>query len=160
VIGEGANFAIVPGPYVPDDPLIREVSIFLSGRWLTCDDDHAFVPQFAYSLERTIIWLLSTDRIDPPHPGGSPEQLHRMLLACQDGSSERHRFMDWGPTTDNFHAFIFRNGDRIRITCSFWRPSHHRPEELGQVFHSELSERELLLILVRAASDLRAVSYA
>jgi hypothetical protein len=160
VIGEGSNFAIIPGPYVPDSPQVREVSIFLAGRWLTCDDDHAFVPQFAYSLERTIIWLLSTDRIDPPHPEGTPEQVHRMLLASNDGLPERYRFMDWGPTTDNVIAFIFRDADRIRITCSFWRATHHRPDELGQVFHAELSERELLLILVKAASDLRAVQYA
>jgi hypothetical protein len=50
------------------------------GRWLTCDDNMAYVPQFQLAVARTAEWMRS-ERAEPsPFAGLSPETSHRQLL--------------------------------------------------------------------------------
>jgi hypothetical protein len=153
--GTRSRFALAVGSHHPTNSHLCEVDIFLANIWLTCDDNSAFVPQFTFNLDATIEWLLSTGPMKSPYPDQPAEQVHRLLDAAADGSVESCRFMQWGPTTDNITAFIFRGDETVYITASFHRPTHPRPEELGRVFHAEIPERELILILHRAARDLR-----
>ena len=52
---------------------------------------------------------------------------HRRLIAGtgdeeeDDALRSRFRVFDWGPTTDNVEAFLFRDGERLEITRQFWR---------------------------------------
>ena len=153
VHGLRSQFAFAIGAVNPQNPRLREVDIFLAGIWLTCEDDYAFVPAFAYALERTIDWVLGNKFPSSPYPQLSPDELHRRLAIESDGGAG---FLNWGPTTDNFKSFAYRDAQTVHITASFYNGRNHpRPEELNRVFHTESPERELLLILHRTACDLR-----
>ena len=142
----------------------REVDVYAAGRWLTCDDSRAYVPQFRDGLMRTIGGLLEdgvAERFRRPYPELSPEDNHRRLWADAEAGDNAaylaYRFMDWGPTTDNVIAHLFLENDTALIPFSFWRPTHHEPSEREQVFLAELPQRELLRVLHGAAWELMAV---
>lgn len=156
--GHPWHFAIeVEGPH-PTSNILHRVDLWAARQLLTCDDHWAFVSQFCRSLEHAIGWLLNDPDVPFPWPDLSPAENHRRLLETNDHRRQRHRFLDWGPTTDNVAAFLFlRDRDAI-ITFEFGRPTHHKPEDLGHVFVAELPERELLRVLHAAASYLRQMS--
>lgn len=140
---------------------LRQVDIYAAGRWLTCDDSHAYLPHFADCMMQAVARLLDDDageRFRRPYPELSPADNHRRLSAEADagdnGAYLRYRFMDWGPTTDNVSAHLFVSDGIASIPFSFWRPDHHDPSELGQVFVAELPERELTRVLHQAAWEL------
>jgi hypothetical protein len=156
--GDRERFAIEPGQVLQGTPTtgLRVVELWAAGRELCCDDDHAFVPQFCLSVESTITWLLSDHDRSFPHPESSPQVNHRRLRAGEYEDRSRYVFMDWGPTTDNLASYLFRRGPDAVITFEFWRPTHPRPDELGQVFVAELPERTLLRSLHQAVCVLRS----
>jgi hypothetical protein len=108
----------------------RQVDLWAAGKWLTCDDNMAFVQQFRLAVLDTAAWLHAGHVSPLPFGGLSPEATHRrlMLRAGADGETEaeyafrrRFRIMDWGPTTDNVAAHAFREADRLVV-----RHRHHR----------------------------------
>jgi hypothetical protein len=155
--GERATFAVEIGPVDHDASAtqVRTVDLWAAGRHLSCDDRDAFVPAFCLSVEATITSLLSDDDRSLPHPELSPEENHRRLSEAEYEDRSPYRFMNWGPTTDNLSALLFRRGPTAIITFEFWRESHPRPDELGRVFTCELAERELLRSLHQAVCLLR-----
>jgi hypothetical protein len=156
--GVRERFAVEVGAVVSGDPTtgLREVNLWAAGQELCCDDNAAFVPQFCLSVEATITWLLSESDRSLPYPELSPEENHRRLWAAEYGDRSQYTFMDWGPTTDNMFALLFRRGPDAILTVEFCRPTHVRPDELGQVFVSELPEREVLRVLHQAVCILRS----
>lgn len=163
--GERERFAFEIGPPDCEGPTTgtRRVDVYAAGRWLTCDDNTVYVQQFVYSLEGSIGRLLRNPTFYKsvrPYPELSIEENFRQLLveaeagATGDYAYRDYLFMDWGPTSDNVSSCLFREGETVHIAFSFWRESHHDPSELDKVFVAELPERELLLILHRAAWDL------
>lgn len=163
--GERERFAFEIGPPDREHPTTgtRRVDVYAAGRWLTCDDNSVYVPQFAYALEASIAWLLRDPafyKFSRPYPELSTEDnLRRLLADVEAGVSGGHEyrdysFMNWGPTSDNVSSCLFREGEAVHIAFSFARDTHHDPAELGKVFVAQLPERELLLILHRAAWDL------
>ena len=161
--GLRSRFGVVIGPSDPARPAsgMREVDVFAAGRWLTCNDSHAYLPHFTDCLMRAVAQLLDDDveeRCRRPFPELSPADNHRRLSADAEAGDNneylRYRFMDWGPTTDNVSAHLFVSDGIASIPFSFWRPEHHDPSELGQVFVAELPARELTRVLHRAAWDL------
>jgi hypothetical protein len=161
--GVRSQFAFVIGPRDPARPIsgVRDVDVYAAGHWLTCDDSHAYLPHFTQCLMREVSALLDDDsrgRFTRPYPELSPADNHRRLRAeARDGDNRAHlyhRFMDWGPTSDNVSAHLFVGDGIASIPFSFWRPEHHDRSELGQVFIAELPERELLRVLHRAAWEL------
>jgi hypothetical protein len=129
--------------------------LWAAGRELCCDDDCAFVPQFCMSVESTIAWLLSDHDRSLPYPELSPEDNHRRLCEKEYGDRQVYRFLNWGPTTDNVRAFLFRRGADAIITFEFWRETHRRPDEIGRVFVAVIPERQLLHSLRQAVRALR-----
>ena len=89
-------------------------------------------------------------------PGLSPSAVHRQLLADDDGLREQWCFLEWGPTTDNVLAHVFRESGHLVITVEFWRDEHLQrcPEHTGVVFTSEITAEELASILQNAAAVL------
>lgn len=156
--GERERFAVEVGAVVGGGPTtgLREVDLWAAGRELCCDDNAAFVPQFCFSVEATVAWLLSDKDRSLPYPELSPEENHRRLSAGEYESCSPYRFLDWGPTTDNLLALLFRRGPVAIVTVEFWRQTHPRPDELGQVFVAELPERDLLRSLHQAVCVLRS----
>ena len=145
--GDPNRFAVEVGEFWRGDPQFRRVDLWAADRWLTCDDNIAFVPQFCGSVRGTLSWLRSWCDLSLPYAGLSAAETHSRLLSVDDGSREQFWFPLWGPTTDNQTGHIFRVGDRLVLTFEFWRESHPVPEERGAVFVVELPEAEFVGIL-------------
>ncbi|MFH8729011.1 hypothetical protein [Streptomyces termitum] len=162
VLGDRDGFGAEVGG---SGPLCR-VDLWAAGKWLTCDDNMAYVPRFRRDVRETAAWLRSGGGSPPPLAcaGLSPGAVHRRLMWCaEDGAGagaetgERFRFLLWGPTTDNVIACLFREKDRLVVTFEFWREDHLRdhPEDAGVVFVAEVSVREFVGVLdgITAALD-------
>lgn len=144
-------------------PALRRVDLWAAGQWLTCDDNTAFVPQFRRSVANTAAWLRAGHGAPVPFAGLSAPSAHRRLVAGtgheddDDALRRRFRFFgDWGPTTDNVEAFLFRDSEgRLEVTCQFWREEHLRthPAHVGRIFAVEIPAPELASLL----EDLAAV---
>ena len=156
--GEKSRFAIRVGDYV--QPTCREVEIWAGGEHLTCDESASYLPYFCHVIERSIGCLLASDSLKLPFPGLQPDETHRRLNQMDDEVLRlRYRFFDWAETTDNFHSYLFRGHDDVALTFEFWRPSHHKPADIGRVFVVGLKEREFLWVLQGAVSFLRSTSF-
>ncbi|MFJ4343176.1 hypothetical protein [Streptomyces sp. NPDC088915] len=163
VLGDKSRFAAEVGE---PGPLCR-VDLWMAGKWLTCDDNMAYVPQFRRDVLDTAAWLRSGEGSSLPFAGFSAEATHRRLRqhAGDDDESEadyqlrsRFRFLLWGPTTDNVMAYLFREEDRLVITLDFWREEHlvSHPEDAGAVFGIEIPAEEFIGILEGIAASLDA----
>lgn len=157
LFGHRARFAIEIGEFHGESDNCRRVDVWAADRWLTCDDNTAYVPQFIGSVEGSVRYLISDHpfrRFGRPYPELSPADNHRRLcaVAATDNTESRnYAFMDWGPTADNVCMHLFQEGDTAFLPFSFWREAHHDPTELGQVFVAELPWRELAEVLHDAA---------
>lgn len=153
-LGDKAKLAAEVGDW--SGPALRQVDLWAAGQWLTCDDNTVFVPQFRVSVSRTAAWLRAGHGDSLPFAGLSAAAAHRRIISG-DGTKEendalRSRFRvfgDWGPTTDNVEAFLFRDGERLEITWRFWREAHLRshPEHTGTVFTVKTGAAELAGLL-------------
>lgn len=117
-------FEIVDDEHIHSD--IRTVDVYAGGIRLSCDDNHIYVPQFLSALTGDLDLLLGPTGSGPliaPFRNLPPIENHKRLLklACDDNTLHLyHRFMDWGPTTDNVNMHAFRNGNQINLPFSFW----------------------------------------
>jgi hypothetical protein len=152
--GQDTRFAITVGEILSDNGGSRCVDVWAADRWLTCDDNNVYVPHFAGCLQHAVSGLL----VDPAYPRGRPfselsvAENYRRLRAEDDNTEFlSYRFMDWGPTADNVGMLLFREGGTAYLPFAFWRPDHHQPAELGQVFVAELPVWELARVLHDAA---------
>jgi hypothetical protein len=155
LFGDRSRFAIEVGEFYGDTDAARRVDVWAADVWLTCDDNNVYVPHFAGCLQHAVSNLL----VDPtyrllgrPYLGLSIEDNYRCLRAEEDNTDFlAYGFMDWGPTADNVGMLLFREAGTAYMPFAFWRPDHHEPSELGQVFVAVLSERELASVLHDAA---------
>jgi hypothetical protein len=155
--GYRSRFAINVGELLCDSGSLRRVDVLAGDHWLTCDDNSVYVPHFIGCLQWSIKDLLR----DPKHRRGRPfselsvEENYRRLDTESDNTEFlKYRFMDWGPTADNVQMLLFREAGTAFLPFSFWRPNHHDPADLGQVFVAELREWELAAVLHDAACEL------
>ncbi|MEU9421006.1 hypothetical protein [Streptomyces sp. NPDC048272] len=163
VLGDKLRFAAEVGEAGP----LCQVDLWAAGRWLTCDDNVAYVPQFRRDVLDTAAWLRSGKGFPLPFAGVSAEATHRQLMhrAGDDDEPEadyrlrsRFRVFLWGPTTDNVTAYLFREEDRLMITLGFWREEHliNHPEDAGAVFVVKIPAEEFIRILEGIAAALDA----
>ncbi|MEV6005685.1 hypothetical protein AB0M29_02655 [Streptomyces sp. NPDC051976] len=155
VLGDKQRFAAEVGER--EGGLCR-VDLWAGGKWLTCDDNMAFVGQFRRDVLDTVDRLRSGYGGPAPFDGLSPEDAHRRLRLRAEGEDEtgaefdlrgRVRILDWGPTTDNVSAHLFHYGDRLVITLQFWRSELlvNHPHHAGEVFVVEIPTAEFIGIL-------------
>jgi hypothetical protein len=154
LLGDKQRFAAEVGEFEDGSTQLRRVDLWAAGRWLTCDDNTAFVPQFRLSVRATVNRLRSGSDLSLPFPGLPPSDNHRRLLGRDDGRREPFRFPSWGPTTDNVLGHLFRIGERLAIAFEFWRHTHLPSEERGRVFAAELPQAALLEALERMLAAL------
>jgi hypothetical protein len=162
LLGDKHRLAIEIGDEWWGDGL-RRVDMWIADQWLTCDDNWLYVKSVAWFLTRGAETVREGRVPALPFPGLSAEDSHRRLRAmrAEDCDSDeiyfRHRYFDWGPTTDNVTTFAFRDGDRVAITVEFWREEHlqQHPEHVGQVFVAELEAEELARILTELGDVLQ-----
>ena len=155
--GERNTFAIELGKPDEASPDLRTVDVYAAGRWLTCADNVAFLPQFIGSLNDDLNWLITppTQKRDKlPFDTLSPTENHNEMLkiATEDNDLHLfHRFMDWGPTADNVSMHLFRSDGTASLPFSFWRENHHDPNELETTFCAKLPANDLMTTLHHAA---------
>jgi hypothetical protein len=155
--GDESRFAIEVGESCDDTGVLRRVDVWAAGIWLTCDDNIVNVPHFVGCLTHAVDGLLvdpTYRRLVRPYPELSVEDNSRRLRAeAEEDNTDllAYLFMDWGPTADNVTMLLFREGGTAYLPFAFWRPEHHKPSQLGQVFVATLPERELALVLHQAA---------
>jgi uncharacterized protein (TIGR02996 family) len=147
--GERSRFAAEVGEFYEPNGRNRRVDLWAAGRWLTCADHNVNVGQFRGSVSHTIQWLRSGPDLTLPFPWLSPEETFRRLDEVDDGLRERFWVLlhNWGPTTDNVSALLFRRGDHLVITFKFCWDYGVNPEDRGVVFVTEIPESELLDVL-------------
>lgn len=153
--GDRSRFAVEVGEFVGESDAHRRVDVWAAGVLLTCDDNHVYVPHFAGCLQHAVSRVLDDPtyrRLRRPDPETCIADNFRRLRAEEDNSEFwSYRFMHWGPTADNVMMLLFREDGVAYLPFAFWRPDHHDPSELGQVFVAELPERELAMVLHDAA---------
>ncbi|MFE2915827.1 hypothetical protein ACFXI0_11250 [Kitasatospora indigofera] len=165
VLGDKHRFAVEVGE---GGQALRPVDLWAAGKWLTCDDNMAFVGQFRRAVLETADRLRSGGGSPLPFGTLSPEATHRrltLLAGADDGTGgdyafrSRFRVLAWGPTTDNVTAYLFRVGDRSVLTVQFWRKDHlaEHPEDADAVFVAELPTAEFAGILEDLVGQLDAV---
>jgi hypothetical protein len=147
LLGDKQRFAAEVGESRGGTDQLRHVDLWAAGRWLTCDDNTAYVPQFCVSVRDTLNWLRSGCDLSPPYAGLSLAETHRQLLEVGDGSREQFWFPLWGPTTDNVSGHVFREGEWISIAMEFWRETHLPADERGKVFVAGMPEVEFVNVL-------------
>lgn len=147
LFGKKSRFAAEVGDSRLGSPLLRRVDLWAGGRWLTCDDNTAFVPQFRADVQRTLEWLRSEPDLSPPFSGMPLDEAHRRLSASTEREGARFWFPDWGPTTDNLIGYLFREGDHFLMTFEFWRQEHAVVDERGKVFVAAIPAQEFLGVL-------------
>lgn len=154
LLGDKRRFAAEVGEW--DHGLCR-VDLWAAGQWLTCDDNMAYVQQFRRAVLNTAAWLRSGHGSPSPFVGLSSEAAHRRLMVLADDDELRSRFqvLNWGPTTDNVIAHLFRDGERLLLTAQFWREDHllKHPEHADEVFTAEIPAVEFIGILEDLAAS-------
>jgi hypothetical protein len=155
LFGEKTRFAAEVGEFSQGTSELRRVDLWAAGKWWTCVDNTAYLPQFCADVQDTLDWIRSGRDLTQPFPELSAIDAHRRLLNLDDGSRERFSFPIWGPTTDNIVAHIFRIEDRSIIPFEFWWTNHPKPEELGIAFAAELPEVEFVDVLQQLLDVLR-----
>ena len=138
LFGDRDRFAIEIG----DRPDL--VDLWAAGHRLTYFDNDVYLPQFRHSVKTTLDWLGRDPDLSLPYPGHSPEENHCLLMADDTGLRERYWVFNWGPTTDDFFAHLFHDGNRLIITVQFHRRDHPLR---GEVFVIETSKEEFTQIL-------------
>ena len=154
LFGDKQRFAAEVGEFSVGATQLRRVDLWAAGLWLTCDDNTAFVPQFCLSLQGDISEFRAGRLPLAEFPEMPHADRHRRVLLLDDDTYWRHRFPDWGPTTDNLRGLLLRAGKQLVLTFEFWRKAHPRPAELGTVFVAELTESELLSVLCDVVATL------
>ncbi|MEU6845626.1 hypothetical protein ABZ930_27500 [Streptomyces sp. NPDC046716] len=155
LLGDKNGFAAEVGEW---DGALGQVGLWAAGKWLTCDDNSSFASQFRRDVLDTADWLRSGQSSPLPFEALPPEATHRRLMhrAGADDETEaeyafrsQFRVLNWGPTTDNVTAHLFRDADRLVLTTQFWREEHliKHPEDAGEVFVAEIPTVEFVGIL-------------
>ncbi|MCX5746737.1 MAG: TIGR02996 domain-containing protein [Proteobacteria bacterium] len=139
-LGEPTTLAFRIGLERPDAPTSRLVEIWAAGIELTCDDNEIHVPSFVHAIERAASWARRPRGL--PFPDLDVIANHRRIDDDEE-LRDRYRWLDTGPTTDNLSCFLFLDGEDAIVTFAFWRQTHPRPHELGQVFAIRLPGDEL-----------------
>ncbi|WP_406503228.1 hypothetical protein [Streptomyces sp. NBC_01602] len=154
ILGDKRRFAAEVG----EQGQLRRVDLWAAGKWLTCDDNMAYVPQFRRDVLDTAAWLQSGEGFSMPFAGLSAEATHRRLMhrageddetAADHGLRSQFQALLWGPTTDNVTAHLFREEGRLLITLEFWRQEHliNHSEDAGAVFVVQIPTEEFVGIL-------------
>lgn len=160
--GDRARFAVEVGGVWPPPPDVatgdlRTVDLWAGGKWLTVDDNTAYLPSFIHFLRSTAAQVRRRDVSPCPFPDRSPEAILR-LLDADDETDFRERFwlLHWGPTVDNVRSYVYRDGDDLVIVFAYWRAHHPFPEDLGKVFVAGIPADEFAGVLEEAADFLDA----
>lgn len=152
--GDRARFSMEIGEITP--PSMRTVDLWAAGKWLTTDDNTAFLPTFIPLLRSTAARVRRRDITPCPFPERSAEETFELLNADETDLREQFWLLHWGETVDNVTSYAYLDGDDLVIAFGYWRAEHPFPEDLGKVFVARLPADEFSIILEQAADLLDA----
>lgn len=154
LFGDKRHFAIEVGESPsPTNSQLRRVDIWAAGHWITCDDNHAYIPQFSFAIRSEVARLRAGVDITLPDSTATPQAAFSL---CQQNHllQQRFLFLDWGPTTDNILAYAFRVGSQLLVPFKFWRPEHANPKERELVFVADCLETEFIDVMEKTVCAL------
>jgi len=167
IIGNKSTFAFDIGQKRLETQL-RTVDIVIDNRYVCCDDNTVFLPQFIASLEYDIDRIVENDwnKYHEYIKGKSIGEIHEFILRTRtEGTKEYdieddkiyplHSLLDWGPTTDNLCCFIISWNDKYYLTYQFWRPEHHNKSEIGTIQNVQIELSEIKKTLEEATAALK-----
>jgi hypothetical protein len=146
--GDRATFAVELGE--TSSPALRVVDLWAAGKWLTTDDNLAYIPFLLHSMRSTAAQVRRRDIKPCPFPGRSPQENYRLLEADETEFHEQYWFMSWGETVDNLSRYAYLD-DALVIVFAFWRTAHPFPHDLGKVFVAKIAPDEYAATLEDAA---------
>lgn len=155
IFGNKRRFAAEVGEFWENSDQLRRVDLWGAGQWLTSTDNNVYIPQFRHGVQKSIGQLLAGVDLSPPFPDLSISETHRRLIERDDDFRWQFCFLNWGPTTDDVSAHMFRVGSQIFISLEFVRPQHLEPDKLEKIFVAELPESELLSVLKQVTDALK-----
>ncbi|MCG5471504.1 hypothetical protein LADH09A_005498 [Micromonospora sp. LAH09] len=139
-------------------PALRVVDLWAAGKWLTTDDNAAYVPSFAHYLRLEAERVRRGDVPPCPFPGRAPEEIFRLLRTDETEFAQQFWFLRWNETVDNVSTFAYLDDDLV-IMFEFWRGTHPFPDELGKIFVARIPREEFTSI-GEAAADLLEAEFA
>ncbi|WP_328623961.1 hypothetical protein OHA88_02165 [Streptomyces sp. NBC_00353] len=138
ILGDKRRFAAEVG----EQGQLRRLDLWAAGKWLTCDDNMAYVPQFRRDVLDTAAWLQSGEGFSMPFAGLSAEATHRRLMhrageddetAADHGLRSQFQALLWGPGGAGCAApcrACLEEGPPVTRNC--FRPHHEGPCPIGQ----------------------------
>jgi hypothetical protein len=151
--GDRATFSVELGDIPPLS--LRVVDLWAGGKWLTVDDNNAYVPSILLYMRLEAERVRRRDIQPCPFPGRSPEEIFRLLEADQTEFREQFWFMQWSEIVDNVSMYAYLDGDLVMV-FRFWRPTHPYPEDMGKVFVARIPPDEFATTVEEAADVLNA----
>ena len=151
--GDRARFSVEVGDAT--SPALRVVDLWAAGKWLTTDDNTAYVPSFTHYLRLEADRVRRGDVPPCPFPDRTPQDTFRLLRADRSGFAQQFWFMRWSEIVDNVSTFACLD-DELVIMFEFWRATHPAPDELGQTFVTRIRPEEFTSIADAAADFLDA----
>ncbi|WP_343447795.1 hypothetical protein [Micromonospora schwarzwaldensis] len=151
--GDRAIFAVEVGESISSE--LRVVDLWAAGKWLTTDDNVAFLPSFLRFLRSSAAQVRRRDVQACPYLERTPEEIFGLLKADETEFREQFCFMTWGETVDNVSRYAWMDDDLV-IVFAFRRPAHPFPEDLGRVFVARIPPDAFATTLEEAADLLDA----
>lgn len=152
--GNRATFAVEVGE--KQSQALRVVDLWAGGKWLTTDDNSAFVPYFSRAMRSSAARVRHREIKPCPYPGRTPQDVFALLHADKTELREQFWFLQWGETVDNVSIYAYMEDDHLVIVFAFWRTNHPFPQDLGKTFFTRLSPEEFAATVEEAADLLDA----
>lgn len=146
---------------------LKVVDIIIGNRYVSCDDNTVYLPQFINDVKSTLKSLQHIDytTYDKYYKNKTIEEIHQFISSNWEEGSESfdiedgqiyslHRFMDWGPTTDNITSLLFLYKNELILTYQFWREGHDVKEEINRVNYIKVNKLNLIEILENLVHEL------
>ena len=145
-----------------EEDQLKPVNIYVNGISLCQDDNIAYVPQFLEALKSNLEYYRRKSdylKYQDFFKNLNAFEAHKALIESQDEYSdiinESCTFLNWGPTTDNFHAFILPVfGGDLNITLSFVKEGSLNQ---GDVFGVKVYPFQIIEVLSNTIKELEAV---
>lgn len=146
---------------------LKVVDIIIGNRYVSCDDNTVYLPQFINDVKSTLESLQHIDytTYDKYYKNKTIEKIHQFISGNWEEGSESfniedgqvyslHRFMDWGPTTDNITSLLFLYNNELILTYQFWREGHEVKEEINRVNYVKVKKSNLIETLENLVHEL------
>jgi len=155
IIGNKTTFAFDIGQRRLGSEL-RTVDIVIGNRYVCCDDNSAYLPQFIASMQFDINRIAENDwkKYHRYFERKSIREIHEFILRTRTEGAEEydieydnifpsHNFLNWGPTTDNLCSFLIPWNGRYYLTFQFWRHEHSNKSEIGKIQNVQIELSEI-----------------